>query len=165
MSERGHRNSAREALHDRFGDPVLEVERLSKTFGAFKAVDDRSFSVREGEFVGIIGPNGAGKTTTIHMLLGLITPTSGEVRIFGLPFTRNREYILQRTSFASPYLSFPARLTVQENLSIFARLYGIRDRAAQISRHLKLLEIEHLRDKPAARLSSGEAARLALCRA
>jgi len=164
MRQDGDWNSVHR-LSDHPAARVVEAEHLSKTFGSFKAVDDLSFSVREGEFIGIIGPNGAGKTTTIHMLLGLITPSAGTIRIFGRSPARDRDYILQKTSFASPYLSFPPRLTVYENLSVFARLYGIRDRAAQVSRYMKVFRIEYLRDKPVARLSSGEATRLALCRA
>jgi ABC-2 type transport system ATP-binding protein len=156
---------SREASADGSAAVVLEVEHLSKTFGDFQAVDNLSFSVSEGEFIGIIGPNGAGKTTTIYMLLGLITPSAGDVRIFGRRLVENREHILQRTSFASPYISFPPRLTVAENLTIFARLYGVHDKSSQISKLLKMFEIENLRDKPVSRLSSGENTRLGLCKA
>ncbi len=156
---------SREASANGSAGVVLKVEHLSKTFGNFQAVDNLSFSVSEGEFIGIIGPNGAGKTTTIYMLLGLITPSAGDIRIFGRKLVENREHILQRTSFASPYISFPPRLTVGENLTIFARLYGVRDKSSQLSKLLKMFEIENLRDKPVSRLSSGENTRLGLCKA
>jgi len=156
---------SREASANGSAGVVLKVEHLSKTFGNFQAVDNLSFSVSEGEFIGIIGPNGAGKTTTIYMLLGLITPSAGDIRIFGRKLVENREHILQRTSFASPYISFPPRLTVEENLTIFARLYGVRDKSSQLSKLLKMFEIENLRDKPVSRLSSGENTRLGLCKA
>lgn len=156
---------SREPSPERSAAVILEVEQLSKTFGNFKAVNDLSFSVSEAEIVGIIGPNGAGKSTTIHMLLGLISPSAGEVRIFGRRFAENREYILEKMNFASPYTSFPGRLTVQENLAIFARLYGVRDRALRISELLKMFAIDNLKDKQVSRLSSGENTRLGLCKA
>ncbi len=144
---------------------LLEVEHLTKLFGKFKAVDDISFSVREGEIVGLLGPNGAGKSTTIHTILGLISATAGQVRIFGKPFNQNREDILQQMNFTAPYVAFPMRLTVFENLMIFARLYGIRSPALKIIELLELFAIEHLKKKPVSRLSSGENTRVGLCKA
>src|SRR5438552_3121238 len=101
---------------------LIEIHRLTKIFGKFIAVDDVSFDVRPGEIVGLLGPNGAGKTTTIHMILGLISPTSGEVRIFGKRFEEHRQEILEQMNFTSPYVAFPVRLTVFENLMVFARM-------------------------------------------
>jgi ABC-2 type transport system ATP-binding protein len=152
-------NGAREAAK------LIEVEHLSKLFKNFKAVDDVSFEVREGEMVGLLGPNGAGKTTIVHMMLGLISTSAGEVRIFGKPFEANREEILQNLNFTSPYMAFPARLTVKENLNVFAGLYGVRNREAKISHLMKKFAIEELRDKPISRLSSGENTRVGLCKA
>ncbi len=144
---------------------MLEVEHLKKTFGTFTAVDDVSFAVGAGEIVGLLGPNGAGKSTTIHMILGLITPSAGAVRIFGKAFDANREEILQQMNFTSPYVMLPMRLTVMQNLMVFATLYAIRDPRAKIAEMLRLFEIEHLRDKPISRLSSGENTRVGLCKA
>jgi ABC-2 type transport system ATP-binding protein len=144
---------------------LLEVEHLTKAFDGFRAVDDVSFSIHTGEIVGLLGPNGAGKTTTIHMILGLITPTTGSIRIFGKPFTSHREEILQQTNFTSPYVAFPFRLTVMENLNVFARMYNLPDRQRKITELLQCFEIEHLKDKPIARLSSGENTRVGLCKA
>src|SRR5437660_991621 len=79
-----------------FSEPIVLVRNLTKRFGDFTAVDGVSFDIRQGEILGLLGPNGAGKTTTIQMLLGLITPTAGEIRVFGLPFDRHREEILGR---------------------------------------------------------------------
>lgn len=144
---------------------MLEVEHLSKTFGTFTAVDDVSFSVGAGEIVGLLGPNGAGKTTTIHMILGLISPSAGAVRIFGKPFDANREEILGQMNFTSPDVAFPGRLTVTENLMVFARMYGIANPRARIAELLAMFGVEELRNKPASRLSSGETTRVELCKA
>ncbi len=144
---------------------LLEVEHLTKRFGDFTAVDDLSFSIARGEIVGLLGPNGAGKTTTIHMLLGLITPSAGQIRVFGKPFDAHREEILQQVNFTSPYVAFPYRLTVMENLRVFARLYDVADPERKIAEMLKRFGIEELRRKPISRLSSGENTRVGLCKA
>jgi ABC-2 type transport system ATP-binding protein len=144
---------------------LLEVENLTKTFTKFTAVDHISFAVEQGEILGLLGPNGAGKTTTIHMVMGLILPTSGEIRIFGNSLRRNREEILGKMNFASPYISFPARLTVLENLKVYAKLYGISNPTSKIAELMQLFGIEALRDKLIARLSSGEGTRVGLAKA
>ena len=148
---------------------LIAVDHLTKRFGKgstqFIAVDDMSFEVRPGEIVGLLGPNGAGKTTTIHMILGLISPTSGEVRIFGKPFDAHRQEILEQMNFTSPYVAFPVRLTVFENLMVFARMYDIREPRAKIAGLAKLFGIEAKLHKPVSRLSSGETTRVGLCKA
>jgi ABC-2 type transport system ATP-binding protein len=144
---------------------LIEIAHLSKTFGAVRAVDDVSFCVAKGEIVGLLGPNGAGKTTTIHMILGLISPGSGEVRIFGRRFRDCREEILQRMNFTSPYVAFPMRLTVLENLMVFARLYGVPRPHARIAELLAMFAIEKLSSRPVSGLSSGETTRVGLCKA
>src|SRR3990167_11380529 len=108
-------------------NPILDVKNLTKIFGQFKAVDDISFSINEGQIIGLLGPNGAGKTTTIQMMLDLITPTSGTIKIFGKDMKHNREEILGRINFSSPYVALPGNLKVWENLATFARLYGVKD--------------------------------------
>src|SRR5271156_5902455 len=128
-------------------DPVVEVRNLTKSFGSFRAVHDVSFTLHEGEIVGLLGANGAGKSTTILMLLGLISPDSGSVRIFGQTLERHRGEILERTNFCAPFLTFPGRLTVFENLMVFARLYGLRHPGVKIMELLRLFKIENLRDK------------------
>jgi ABC-2 type transport system ATP-binding protein len=144
---------------------LLEVRHLSKRYGPVIAVDDVSFSIERGEILGLLGPNGAGKTTTIHMLLGLITPSGGEVRVFGRNFVEHREEILQQMNFTSPYVAFPFRLTVMENLSVFARLYDVAEPQRHIGELLKLFGVDDLKDKPIAKLSSGENTRVGLCKA
>src|SRR5713226_8731093 len=144
---------------------LVEIENLTKTFGDFRAVDDVSFSIERGEIIGLLGPNGAGKTTTIHMILGLITPTSGRIEIFGKSIATDREEILQQLNFTSPYVAFLYRLTVMENLKIFARLYAIPNPRERIDELLELFGITALSKKPIARLSSGENTRVGLCKA
>jgi ABC-2 type transport system ATP-binding protein len=144
---------------------LVQIENLTKRFGDFTAVDGVSFAIRRGEIAGMLGPNGAGKTTTIQMILGLITPTCGEVRIFGMPMETHRAEILQRMNFTSPYVAFPFRMTVLENLKVFARLYGIRNPMRRIEMLLERFDVACLRDKPIARLSSGENTRVGLAKA
>lgn len=145
--------------------PVLQVTNLRKRFGDFTAVDDVSFSMRPGEILGLLGPNGAGKTTTIHMLLGLITPTAGSIRMFGLDLATHRETILEKVNFSSTYISMPQSLTVEENLWVVARLYGMTDIARRVDQVLKKLEIDELRRKVTRHLSSGQLTRLTLAKA
>ena len=144
---------------------LVEVQHLTKVFRNFKVVNDVSFSIREGEILGLLGPNGAGKSTIIHAMVGLISPTAGEIQMFGMCLETHRAEILQRVNFTSPYVSFPPRLTVYENLNVFAHLYGVSDRAAKIMELLRKFAIAHLRDQPMARLSSGEGVRVGLCKA
>src|ERR1700756_1833808 len=96
--------------------PVLAVERLAKSFGTLKAVDDVSFKVSAGEIVGLLGPNGAGKTTTINMILGVLEPTAGRIAIQGFDIAEHRAQALERTNFAAVYAPLPGNLTVYQNL-------------------------------------------------
>ncbi len=144
---------------------LVQVENLTKRFGDFMAVNGVSFGIERGEIVGMLGPNGAGKTTTLHMILGLITPSAGEIRIFGKSMATHREEILQRMNFTSPYVAFPYRMTVLENLTVFARMYGVKDLHCRIDEMLERFDLGQLRDKPIARLSSGENTRVGLAKA
>lgn len=143
---------------------VVEVKNLTKRFADFTAVDNISFSMNKAEIVGFLGPNGAGKTTTIHMLLDLITPSSGEIFVFGKNLRENREEILQNVNFASPYVSLPYRLTVFENLMVFAHMYNIPTPKKRISELLEMFEIADLRDELTGSLSSGQNTRVGLCK-
>jgi ABC-2 type transport system ATP-binding protein len=145
--------------------PILEVKNLTKRFGDSVAVDDISFDIRPGEILGLLGPNGAGKTTTIQMLLGLVTPTAGSIRMFGLDLATHREQILQQVNFSSTYISMPYSLTIEENLWVVAKLYGMTDIARRIDEVLKKVEMEDSRTKVTRRLSSGQMTRLALAKA
>ncbi len=144
---------------------AISVQHLTKRFGPTTVVDDVSFSVAPGEIIGFLGPNGAGKTTTIGMLLGLLRPTAGQVRIFGLPMPAERRRILSRVNFTSPYVSLPGNLSVGENLTVFARLYGVRNAAARIDALLDRFGLGAMRDRTTGRLSSGEGTRLGLVKA
>jgi ABC-2 type transport system ATP-binding protein len=144
---------------------VLQIQNLTKRFNEVVAVDAVSFSIARGEIVGILGANGAGKTTTLHMILGLIRPTSGRIEIFGRDHERYRIEILQRMNFSSVGVSLPMNLTVAENLWIFAKLYGVNDAWRRLDALLNLLEIDHLRHAISGSLSSGEVSRVNLCKA
>jgi len=144
---------------------AVEVEHLTKRYGALTVVDDVSFAIERGEFIGLLGPNGAGKSTTIHMLLGLISPDRGEIRILSRDLPVDRQQILGKVNFTAPYVAFPVRLTTFENLMVFAQLYGVPRPAEKIMGLLVLFGIEDLRNKPVGRLSSGENTRVGLCKA
>ena len=145
--------------------PILEVRNLTKRFGESTAVDGIAFDIQPGEILGLLGPNGAGKTTTIQMLLGLVTPTAGSIRMFGLDLATHREQILQQVNFSSTYISMPYSLTVEENLWVVAKLYGMSDIPRRIGEVLKKVEMEDSRTKVTRRLSSGQMTRLALAKA
>ncbi len=145
--------------------PVLKVSRLTKRFGGFTAVDGVSFEVRPGEILGLLGPNGAGKTTTIQMLLGVVTPTSGSIEAFGLDLSTHREAVLQQVNFSSTYIAMPQSLTVEENLWVVARLYGLSDIARRVDDVVKKLEMDEFRQKVTRKLSSGQMTRLTLAKA
>lgn len=144
---------------------VLEVKNLSKTFGKFIAVNDISFSIREGEIVGLLGPNGAGKTTTTQMLLGLIIPDSGTIAYFGRNFMGERREVLGQINFASAYSKVQAKLTVRQNLTVYANLYGLVKIGERISEVLDFLEAEDLADTLFWKLSSGQKTRVILAKA
>jgi ABC-2 type transport system ATP-binding protein len=144
---------------------IVEVNHVTKTYGAVTAVDDISFTMEAGEIVGLLGPNGAGKTTTILMLLGLLAPTSGSIRVFGRSFEQDREAILARMNFCAPYVSFPGRLTVYENLMVFAHLYQVSRPKQKVTELLQRFNLDFLKNRPVLRLSSGQNTRLTLCKA
>lgn len=143
---------------------IVQVEHLRKEFDGTVAVADISFAVQRGEIVGLLGANGAGKTTTIQILLGLTTPTSGSVKIFGQDLEKHRIEILQRCNFSSAYTGLPSNLKVWENLLIFAKLYGVNGHRQKADELLALFEIAHLRNKITGHLSSGESTRVNLCK-
>lgn len=147
------------------GQPIIAVTQLTKRFGSVTAVNRLSFTVTSGQIFGLLGPNGAGKTTTIQLLLGLITPTSGQACLFGLDIRQHRRAVLQRVNFSSAYVSLPTNLTVWENLHVFARLYGIRKPEKKIAALLELFEMQHAVTTVAGALSSGQLTRLHLCKA
>lgn len=144
---------------------VTDVIKLTKRFGKLTALDSLTFKVCRGDILGLLGPNGAGKTTAIHCMLGLITPTSGSIRILGLDVARHRRRILAQVNFSSAYTSLPSNLTVRENLIVFARLYGLKSAREKINTLLELFEIGETSDQLTGSLSSGQLTRLNLCKA
>lgn len=157
--------------------PILSVHNLSKTFVSrkhflgpkkhFTAVKKISFDLEHGEILGLLGTNGAGKTTTIQMLLGLLTPSSGQITYFGKDFEKHRSAILEKVTFASTYVKLPGRLSVSENLDIFARLNGVPTniRKERIAEFLKLFDMWNMRDKETGTLSAGQMTRVMLAKA
>jgi ABC-2 type transport system ATP-binding protein len=144
---------------------VLAVKNLRKLYGSTVAVDDVSFAIGPGETVGLLGPNGAGKTTTINMILGVLEPTAGSVSIEGLDVTRQRSQALQRTNFAAVYAPLPGNLTVTQNLMVFARIYGVRDRSARVATLIDEFDLSRFRNVKCGVLSSGEQTRVSLAKA
>ncbi len=144
---------------------VLAVRALRRTFGATAAVDGVSFDVRRGEIVGLLGPNGAGKTTTIDVILGVLAPTSGTVRVDGADLAAGRSRAHARTSFAAVYAPLPGNLTVSQNLRIFGMLYGVDTLADRIDAMLDLFDLRSLKDVRCGVLSSGEQTRAGLAKA
>ena len=146
-------------------DPVLEVKNLSKKFADVIAVDDISFSITEGKIVGLLGPNGAGKTTTIYMVLGLLTPSSGSIQIFGQDIRKNLRRVLSKMNFSSVYVSLPSNLYVWENLCFFSYLYNVDNWRQRAEFLLAEFELSQLKDKKTGELSSGQLTRLNLVKA
>ncbi len=145
--------------------PPVEVEDVRKSYGPVAAVDGISFALEPGTIVALLGGNGAGKTTTIAMLLGLVVPSAGVVRVFGADMARHRHRVLHRMNFESPYVDMPMRLTVRENLEVYGRLYGLEDPRGRIAQLAEELRLGPLLDRPLGRLSSGQRTRVGLAKA
>src|SRR5579871_409765 len=144
---------------------VLSVSGLCKRYGEILAVDGIGFEVRPREIVGLLGPNGAGKTSTISMVLGVLEPTSGTIRIEGVDLAKDRSQALERTNFAAVYAPLPGNLTVEQNLRIFGLIYGVRELSARIETLLRQFDLEPFRKTKCGVLSSGEQTRVGLAKA
>lgn len=149
---------------DTSSSPVVEVTDLYKSFNGVKAVNGISFIVEAGTTVALLGGNGAGKTTTISMLLGLLTPSEGEVKVLGARMPDQRHKVLGCMNFSSPYVDLPKRLKVWENLTIYAHLYGIRDVKGRIGELVEDLELGGFLKRPFGDLSAGQKTRVALAK-
>ena len=144
---------------------AIHVEKLTKIFDSKIAVDGISFEVKAGTITALLGGNGAGKTTTISMLLGLLLPTSGRIQVLGEDMITSRHRVLSRINFGSPYVDLPKRLTVRENLRVFAGLYGLRQADQRIKELASALVLEEFINQPTGQLSSGQLTRVALAKA
>jgi ABC-2 type transport system ATP-binding protein len=145
-------------------DAIVEVRSVTKRFERVLALEDVSFEVRADSTTALLGGNGAGKTTTLSILLGLLLPSSGSIRIFGIDMLRHRYAALPRMNFSSPYVDLPRRLTVHENLLVYARLYGLSRPAARIAQLAEQLQIGELLRRPYGQLSAGQRTRVALAK-
>jgi ABC-2 type transport system ATP-binding protein len=144
---------------------VLDVNRLRRLYGDQVAVDDISFVVGQGEIVGLLGPNGAGKTTIINMVLGVLEPSAGTIRIEGADIAVNRGRALERTNFAAVYAPLPGNLTVYQNLRVFGLMYGVKELPERIEALLEQFDLMGLRHAKCGVLSSGEQTRVTLAKA
>ena len=146
-------------------EPAVKVENLVKHYPTAVAVDGISFAVRRGVTAALLGGNGAGKTTTLSILLGLLLPSAGRVQVLGEDMLRHRYRVLPRMNFSSPFVDLPHRLTVRQNLLIYARLYGLPLRRERIERLADDLQIGEFLERPSGKLSAGQKTRVALANA
>ena len=143
----------------------LIIKNLVKKFKSTIAVDNISFEIEKNTTLGLLGPNGCGKTTSIGMMLGLITPTSGEIFIDGIKLeSKNRVRLLSSMNFASPYIELPKKLTVKQNLEVYARLYGISNKLERIEELIEDLNLSNFLNKNTGELSSGQKNRVSLAK-
>ena len=143
----------------------LEVKKLIKKFKSTVAVNNISFEIKKNDTLGLLGPNGCGKTTSIGMMLGLITPSSGEIFIDGIKLNSvNRIKLLSLMNFASPYIELPKKLTVMQNLEVYARLYGVKSKTERIDELIEDLKLNKFINKKTGELSSGQKNRVSLAK-
>ena len=145
----------------------IEIKNLSKHYNNIEAVKNINFKINKGSIVGLLGPNGCGKTTTIGMMLGLIKPSSGAVFINdqNIESEKNRTKILEKMNFISPYVELPKKLTVEENLKVYGKLYGVNNLQDKISDLMKQLNLFEFKKRKTGELSSGQKNRVSLAKA
>ena len=146
---------------------MIEIKNLNKQYNNILAVKNINFKINKGSIVGLLGPNGCGKTTTIGMILGLIKPTSGTVFINGknIENENNRTNILEKVNFISPYVELPKKLTVEENLKVYGKLYGVNNLQDKISVLMEQLNLFEFKKRKTGELSSGQKNRVSLAKA
>ena len=143
----------------------LQIKKLTKIYNGYLAVDNIDFQINKNETIGLLGPNGCGKTTTIGMMLGLVSPTKGEITIDNKNIKLfRRDEILKRFNFASPYVELPKKLTVKQNLEIYGRLYGVKDLNKRIDEISSDLDIKNFYQRKTGELSSGQKNRVSLAK-
>jgi len=145
-------------------EAAIRARGLTKRYGDILAVDAIDLDVPRGEIVGLLGGNGAGKTTTIAMLLGLLIPSAGTITVLGEDMLRHRYRVLGRMNFSSPYIDLPKRLTVRENLTVYAELYGLRNSRARVEQVAGEIGIADFLGRRTGELSSGQRTRVALAK-
>ena len=145
----------------------IEIKNLKKNYNNSEAVKNINFNINKGSIVGLLGPNGCGKTTTIGMMLGLIKPTSGGVYIDGqnIESEKNRTKILEKMNFISPYVELPKKLTVEENLKVYGKMYGVNNLQDKISDLMNQLNLFEFKKRKTGELSSGQKNRVSLAKA
>ena len=146
---------------------TIEVKNLNKQYKNILAVKNINFKINKGSIIGLLGPNGCGKTTTIGMILGLIKPTSGTVFMNdqNIENENNRTKILEKVNFISPYVELPKKLTVEENLRVYGKLYGVNNLQSKIESLMKDLNIFDFKKRKTGELSSGQKNRVSLAKA
>ncbi len=144
---------------------IIEIKELKKVFNKTIAVDNLNFKIQKGKIIGLLGPNGCGKSTTIGMMLGLIKPTSGSVIINNKNIENNRTSLLEKMNFISPYVELPKKLTVEENLKVYARLYGVKNLKEKIDNLIEKLNLIEFKSRKTGELSSGQKNRVSLAKA
>ena len=144
---------------------AIEINNLNKHYKKAHAVKNINFKIIKGKTIGLLGPNGCGKSTTIGMMLGLIKPTSGSVFINGKNIENNRTSLLEKMNFISPYIELPKKLTVEENLQVYGRLYGVRNLKNKILELMEMLKLTNLKKRKTGELSSGQKNRISLAKA
>ena len=146
-------------------EAAIAVTDLTKSFGQVAAVCGITFDIARGSITGLLGGNGAGKTTTIAMILGLITPSSGTINVLGCDMLRDKYRVLNRLNFESPYFDMPMRLSVRENLTVYALLYGVRHIEERIAELAAELDLNELLERRVGQLSAGQKTRVGLAKA
>lgn len=144
--------------------PAVKVEHLTKHFGSVQAVTDISFEIPRGSCVGLLGGNGAGKTTSIAMIMGLLLPSRGRIEVLGEDMLSHRFRVLPRINFSSPYMELPHRLTIAQNLTIYAELYEIPNPKRRIAEIAETLDLVPLLSRPSGKLSAGQKTRVGLAK-
>ena len=144
---------------------LVKVKNLKKSYGSKEAVKGISFNIKENEILGLLGPNGSGKTTTIGMMLGLLKPSNGEILIDGINIEKNRIDILKKINFISPYIELPKKLSVKQNLTVYGKLYSVKNLTERIDYLVEKLRLEDLLNSVTGELSSGQKNRVSLAKA
>ena len=143
----------------------VEINNLSKKYENVLAVKNLNFKIKKSQIIGLLGPNGCGKSTTIGMLLGLVKPTSGNVLINNKNIENSRTSILEKMNFISPYIELPKKLTIEENLEVYGRMYGVKNLKNKIIELMSKLHLTDFKKRKTGELSSGQKNRVSLAKA